>query len=275
MKTSMKNNLLPLDPLDVLLKPSPCMWPSPTSSLRTSCKSSGDVVPVIGRGAAIPAGVEMAIKAASGYMPSSLVDALRTAAAVHPDWVAMALQSPGSIRASAMATMLQKAAAHSPLAAGTARLREVAMTINTSLTVVHQVGCIVTIERELAGRVAGPFLLQAPFIYNRASKGHIMLLYIRLQDSISVNLLGGMSSCASWLFWKLERHSTYVNHCNLSATWGLNGIEPWPPPSNLRAGGLLQECYNASSPWGFLGLQPWPPPSSSRTSCLCRRGEML
>jgi hypothetical protein len=83
---------LPWQPAAVATPCQHCIRPSPTSSLRTSCKFSGNVVQGIGHGVVIPAAVEEAIQAATGDMPSSLVDALRTVTTIYPEWVAMALK---------------------------------------------------------------------------------------------------------------------------------------------------------------------------------------
>jgi hypothetical protein len=88
----------------------------------------------------IPAAVEEAIPAATGDMPSSLVDALRTVATIHPEWMAMALQAPSSARASMIATLLQEAAAHLSLAVEATTLREVAAAISTALAMPHENG---------------------------------------------------------------------------------------------------------------------------------------
>jgi hypothetical protein len=77
----------------------------------------------IGHGVVIPAAVEEAIQAATGDMPSSLVDVLRMVATIHPAWVAMTLQAPSSARASTIATLLQEAVAHLSLAVEATTLR--------------------------------------------------------------------------------------------------------------------------------------------------------
>jgi hypothetical protein len=88
----------------------------------------------------IPAAVEETIQEASGDMPSSLVDALRTVARIHPEWVAMALQAPSLARASMIATLLQEAATHSSLAVEATTLREVAAAISTTMAMPHDNG---------------------------------------------------------------------------------------------------------------------------------------
>jgi hypothetical protein len=123
---------LPLQPAAVATPCQHCIRPSPTSSLRTNCKFSGNVVQGIGHGVVIPAVVEEAIQAATGDMPSSLVDALRTVATIHPEWLAMALQAPSSARASTIATLLQEAVAHLSLAVEATTLREVAAAISNA-----------------------------------------------------------------------------------------------------------------------------------------------
>jgi hypothetical protein len=88
----------------------------------------------------IPAVVEEAIQAATGDMPSSLVDALRTVATIHLAWVAMALQTPSSARACTIATLLQEAVARLTLTVEATMLREVAAAISIVVAMPHENG---------------------------------------------------------------------------------------------------------------------------------------
>jgi hypothetical protein len=88
----------------------------------------------------IPAAVEEAIQAATGDMPSSLVDTLRTVATIHLVWVAMALQTPSSARACTIATLLQEAVARLTLTVEATMLREVAAAISIVVAMPHENG---------------------------------------------------------------------------------------------------------------------------------------